>query len=83
MRRPAGDDRPFHEQDYLVFPVENMYDRIVLPDRGVTRAKSEKVANNNSQAWGNKNIENYSTFETEGKSVNMIKTVICDMAPKT
>ena len=27
----AGDDRPFPEADCVVFPVENMYDRIVIP----------------------------------------------------
>ena len=27
----AGDDRPFPEADCAVFPVENMYDRIVIP----------------------------------------------------
>ena len=58
MRRPAGDDRPFPEQDYLVFPVENMYDRIVLPDRCVS------VANNNSQEWQNRN-------KIKGKSVTI------------
>ena len=83
MRRPAGGDRPFPEQDYLVFPLENMYDRIVMPDRGVARAKSEKVANNNGQASWNTNYENYSTCEFEGKSVTMFKTIICDKAPKT
>ena len=63
MRRPAGDDRPFPEQDYLVFPVENMYDRIVMPDRGVT------VANGDSLAWQNRNNENQSTLKIKGKSV--------------
>ena len=63
MRRPAGDDRPFPEQDYLVFPVENMYDRIVLPDRGVS------VSNNNTQEWQNRNNENQSTLKIKGKSV--------------
>jgi hypothetical protein len=63
MRRPAGDDRPFPEQDYLVFPVENMYDRIVLPDRGVT------VANGNSLTWKNRNNENQSTLKIKGKSI--------------
>ena len=27
----AGDDRPFPDADCVVFPVENMYDRIVIP----------------------------------------------------
>ena len=63
MQRPASDDRPFHEQDYLVFPVENMYDRIVMSDSGVT------VANNNSLAWQNRNNENQSSLKIKGKSV--------------
>jgi hypothetical protein len=63
MRRPAGDDRPFPEQDYLVFPAENMYDRIVMPDRGVT------AANGDSLARQNKNNENQSTLKIKGKSV--------------
>ena len=63
MRRPAGDDRPFPEQDYLVFPVENMYDRIVMPDWGVA------VANDNSEDWENRNNENHSTLKIKGKSV--------------
>ena len=74
MRRPAGDDRPFPEQDYLVFPQENMYDRIVLPDRGLTRAKT--VANNNSQAWQNINNEKQSTWENEGKLLTTESTVV-------
>ena len=61
MRRQAGDDRPFPEQDYLVFPMENMYDRIVMPDRGLT------VANGDSLAWQNRYNENQSTLK--GKSV--------------
>ena len=61
MNSPDGDDRPFPEQDYLVFPVENMYDRIVLPDKGVS------VANNNSQEWQNRNKENRSSLKIEGK----------------
>ena len=67
MRRPAGDDRPFPEQDYLVFPLENMYDRIVLPHKGVTEYKRQSVANNNSQTWRYENNENNSTCEAEGK----------------
>ena len=63
MRRPAWDDRPFHEQDYLVFPTENMYDRIVLTDRGVT------IADDNSLAWQNINNENHSTLKIKGKSL--------------
>ena len=63
MRRPAGDDRPFPEQDFLVFPVENMYDRIVLPDRGVT------IANGDSLALKNRNNENQSTLKIKGKSI--------------
>ena len=63
MRRQVGDDCPFHEQDYLVFPTENMYDRIVLTDRGVT------IADDNSLAWQNINNENHSTLKIKGKSV--------------
>ena len=77
MRRPAGDDRPFPEQDYLVFPVENMYDRIVRPDRdrsvSLTKCKGQSVANNKRQAWWIINNENQSPCDTEGKSVNMDK----------
>ena len=76
MRKPAGDDRPFPEQDYLVFPVENMYDRIVLPDSGLTRCKSPTVANNNSQAWQNRNTEKQSTWENEGKLLTTESTVV-------
>ena len=64
MRRPAGDDRPFHEEDYLVFPQENMYDRIVLHDICMEGAKSQKVANYNIHMWQNRNNE--SPFEIEG-----------------
>ena len=70
MRRPAGDDRPFPEQDCLVFPVENMYDRVVLPDRGLTKYKRQSPINKNSQTLQNENNVNQSTCENAGKSVN-------------
>ena len=32
-KRGKSDDRPFPEEDYKVFPRENLYDRIILPGR--------------------------------------------------
>ena len=32
-KRRKPDDRPFPEEDYKVFPRENLYDRIILPGK--------------------------------------------------
>ena len=32
-QKRQNDDRPFPEEDSLVFPKENMYDRIILPGK--------------------------------------------------
>ena len=72
MRRPAGDDRPFPEQDYLVFPMEHMYDRIVMTDRdrsvGLTKFRGQTVANNNSPAWENNKNEFHSNWKKKPNS---------------
>ena len=75
-KRP-GDDRPFPEEDYQVFPIENMYDRIVLPGK-INELDNSKLNVERSDSFGNnirtlwdENLTKLSTYEIKGKTITL------------
>ena len=80
QRKRPGDGRPFPEEDYQVFPIENMYDRIVLPGKinylessklNVKRSKSFGESNNNVLTLWDENLTKLSTYEIKGKIITL------------
>ena len=71
-RTRPGDDRPFPEEDCQVFPVENMYDRIVLPTKLSHRLDMERpdVCKSSNMAivpFQNEDITSISNTTGQGK----------------
>ena len=71
-----GDDRPFPEEDYQVFPIENMYDRIILPGK-INDIENSKLnikisfgeSNNNIRTLWDVKITNIPAYGIKGKII--------------
>ena len=77
-KKQPGDDRPFPEEDYQVFPIENMYDRIVLPGKindldnlklNTKRTISFGESNNNIRTLWDVKITNIPAYGIKGKII--------------
>ena len=78
-KKHPSDDRPFPEEDDQVFPIENMYDRIILPGKinymensklNIKRTISFGESNNNIRTLWDAQVTKISTYE--GKIIRYI-----------